>query len=409
MLYKKSLKIICIVTLFQCVSAMAQGMPFGECRTGYWTSNRNLDDKEEISKATCFINWRPSIGEGIRLGMNGRVGVHDASDGKSTRGRLRESFLEIESDELTWRIGRQVIAWGRSDRINPTDSLSPRDLTLLVPDDDEQRNGMNAALIRYNIGKSLSLTGVVAKFESNRIPQGSLPQNLIRAAEPTQPEWALKLDHSGGGVDWSISYFDGFDKFARYKIDLTTPNIPVFRSSYERAQTLGTDFAWAQGAWTTRGEVSYTKLEQNCEGCELNRHKVVRAVIGVDRDFGETANINLQLFSVFRNYQDPTLAPAARQPLLLALDRLNSEFSARELGATLRISNRFLSDRLKVEFASVFDFTNHSLILRPRANYAFNDSLKLGIGVDHFRGKSQTFFGARKKNNTAFAELTLVF
>lgn len=400
---------ICIAALLQGVPVMAQGMPFGECRTGYWSSNRNLDDKEAISKATCFVNWHPSLGEGMRLGMNARLGVRDAGDGEDAHGRLREGFLEIESGALTWRIGRQIIAWGRSDRINPTDSLSPRDLTLLVPDDDEQRNGINAALVRYNIDNSLSVTAVAAQFEANRIPLGSLPQNLIRSTDPGRPEWALKLDRSGGGVDWSISYFDGFDRFARYRVDFTSPTTPVFRSTYERMQTLGADFAWAQGAWTMRGEFSYSHLEQSCTTCELNRRKVARAVFGVDRDFWDTANINFQLFSVVRSYQDPESVPAARKPFSLALDRLNSEFAAREWGMTFRVSNRFLNDRLKLELAAIADMTNQSLVLRPRASYAFNDSLKLGVGIDYFRGDNQTFFGARKKNDAAFIELGLIY
>lgn len=362
-----------------------------------------------MSKATCFVNWRPTLGEGVRLGVNARQGARDAGDGVDTHGRLREGFLEIESSALTWRIGRQIIAWGRSDRINPTDNLSPRDLTLLVPDDDEQRNGINAALVRYNIDNSLSLTAIAAQFEANRIPQGALPQNLIRFTEPSRPEWALKLDRSGGGIDWSISYFDGFDSSARYRVNYSSPTVPLFLSSYERMQTLGTDFARANGAWTMRGEFSYSRLGQDCATCEMNRRRLARAVLGVDRDFGDTANINFQLFSVVRSYQDPGSVPAAQKSFALALDRLNSEFAAREWGMTFRVSNRFLNDRLKLELAGISDITNQSLVLRPRASHAFNDSLKLGVGADYFRGQKQTFFGARKKNDTVFVELSLVF
>ncbi|WP_027468797.1 DUF1302 family protein [Deefgea rivuli] len=404
------LKLGCITMLFHSFPIFAQGMPFGECRAGYWSSNRNLDDNGSLSKATCFVNWRPSLGESIRLGVNARLGAHDAGDGEGINGRLRESFLEIESGALTWRVGRQIIAWGRSDRINPTDNLSPRDLTLLVPDDDEQRNGINAALVRYNLTHSRSITAIVAQFEANKVPQGSLPKSLIRATKPSRPELALKLDQSGGGIDWSISYFDGFDSFGRYRIDFAQPTKPMFHSTYERAQILGTDFAWAQGAWTMRGEFSYSHFEQSCTTCELSRRKVTRAVLGVDRDFGETANINAQLFSVVRNsYQDPRWVPAVRKPYSLALDRLNSEFAAQEWGTTFRISNRVLNDRLKLELAAIVDITNQSLVLRPRANYAFNDSIKLGVGADHFHGDNQTFFGSKKKNNTAFVELSLVY
>jgi hypothetical protein len=388
---------------------MAQGTPFGECRAGYWSSNRNLDDKEDMEKATCFASWRPALNGAIRLGMNVRVGFRDAGRGDSTDVRLREGFVEVESGDYTWRVGRQIIAWGRADRINPTDSLSQRDLTLLVPDDDEQRNGINAVLLRYNVNNSLAVTAIAAQFEANRVPQGTLPSNLIRSAESGPIEWALKLDRSGGGVDWSVSYFDGFNSFARYSVDFASRPMPVFHSEYEQVRTLGADFALANGAWTMRGEASYSHLNQRSTSNDVGQRKVVRAVLGVDRDVWDTANANFQLFCIARSYQDLDGGAAGRQPFALALERLNSEFAAREWGVTLRVSDRFLNDRLKVELAAIADVTGHSFILRPRASHAISDSLKLDVGIDYFRGGAQTYFGARQKNQAAFVELTVVY
>lgn len=391
-------------------TALAQSRPFGECRAGFWSSTRNLDDQADVPKPTCFVNWRPTLAEGVRLGVNARVGWQDAEAADGGHGRVREGYAELESGAWTAKLGRQIIAWGRSDRINPTDGLSPRDFTLLVPEDEEQRNGINAALLRYHVAESLSVTAVVAQFEAHRIPQGALPPNLTRPAEPGRAEWALKVDHTGEGFDWSVSYFDGFDRFARHWVEFISPTTPVFRSAYERAQTVGADFAAAAGGWTMRGEFSYSHLRSDCgSACPLPRRKVARAVIGVDRDFWDTANINAQLFAVARSYSDPASTPAARQPLALGLDRLNSEFGDREWGLTLRISDRFLNERLKLEISGIADFTNRSGVLRPRATYAFSDTVKLGAGVDYFRGRTQSFFGSRKKNDTAFAELTLVY
>ena len=59
-------------------------------------------------------------------------------------GVIREAYLDLSHGPLDLRIGKQIIAWGRADRINPTDNLTPRDYTLLVPDDDDQRLGTPA-------------------------------------------------------------------------------------------------------------------------------------------------------------------------------------------------------------------------------------------------------------------------
>lgn len=388
---------------------LSYDLPFGECRAGFWTSNRNLDDEGSVSKATCFTNWRTSLGDGLRVGMNVRLGINDARTGQENEARLREGYVEYDFSDFTWRVGRQIIAWGRADRVNPTDSLATRDFTALLPEDNEQRSGINAVQVRYNIDHYSSFTAVLSEFEAHRIPQGLLPANLIQSPESNRPEIALKYDKSGESVDWSVSFFDGFDRFARYRVDFTSPASPVFRGTYERAQTLGADFAVAQGAWTMRGEVSYSEREQECASCALNKRTVTQAVLGADRDFWDTANINLQVFSTDRDYIDPMTVPAARRPFAFALDRLNSEFADQELGMTFRISDRFMNERLKLELPAIFDLTNNSYILRPRANYAFNDTLQMSVGVDNFNGDEQSFFGSRKKNNTAFVEWIVLY
>lgn len=385
--------------------ASAQARPFGECRAGYWSSNRNLDDQTGIPKATCFVNWRPAFGEGLRFGLNARAGLRDEGEARGGDGRVREAFGEFESGPWTFRLGRQIIAWGRSDRINPTDSLSPRDFTFLTPEDDEQRDGIDAVVVRRHLSEALSMSAVLARFEAHVIPQGSLPANRRAPSEPSRGELALKLDHTGAGIDWSVSYFDGHERFARHRVAFAAPMQPVFLTEFEKKRTLGADFATAVGAWTLRGEFSYSDLNGDCQGCSLARRKLAQAVIGMDRDFWDTGNVNAQVFFTRRSDRDS----AASLPLMQALERLNSEFSERESGVTLRLSNRFLNDRLRAEVSGIADFTHRSGVLRPRVSYAFSDALKLSVGADHFRGRPQSFFGARKRNNVGFAELTVVY
>ena len=53
---------------------------------------------------------------------------------------------------LDVRAGRQIIAWGRADGLNPTDNLTGEDLTLLAPDDDDRRLGTTALRASYYLG-----------------------------------------------------------------------------------------------------------------------------------------------------------------------------------------------------------------------------------------------------------------
>ena len=67
-------------------------------------------------------------------------------------GELREAFVDVRLGRLDLRAGRQIIAWGRADGVNPTDNLSGQDLTLLVPDDDDRRLGTTAVRASYYVG-----------------------------------------------------------------------------------------------------------------------------------------------------------------------------------------------------------------------------------------------------------------
>jgi hypothetical protein len=395
--------------LVQASQVQSQNMPFGECRFGYWESNRNLDDQEGVSKASCFTNWRTEFDNRVKLGFNAHFGINDAGIANNSRARVREGFIEYDYQDFTWRIGRQIIAWGRADRINPTDSFSTRDFTTLLPEEDEQREGINALQMIYHTGSDSSLAVVLAEFEAHRIPAGMLPGNLVQLGESDQPETAVKYEKYGDNLDWSVSYFDGFERFARYSADFTGPSGPLFRGVYEKSRTLGADFATAQGKWTIRGEISYSRKNQDCPGCLQESRNVRQAVMGADRNIGDTANINFQFFSTKRDYTAPGNRLGVPLTLALALDRLNLEYDDREYGMTFRFSSRLLNEQLTFEFPAIIEFTNRSQLFRPRAKYALNDSSQFSVGIDNFHGKEQSFFGSRRKNNTAFIELVLLY
>ena len=133
--------------------------PYGDCSIAYWSSNRNLDDRSAITSALCFANWRLALGENARLSFNARAQTSDSY----LQGRVREGYWEQGVGALSLRIGRQIIAWGRADRINPTDVLSPRDFRLLSGDDDDQRNGIDAIQLRY------AVTPAISRSEERRV------------------------------------------------------------------------------------------------------------------------------------------------------------------------------------------------------------------------------------------------
>ncbi len=384
-------------------------LPFGECRTGYWSSSRNLDDDQHLSSSNCLLNWKAQANEHLRFSVNARLLYGANADRSKFSGRVRESYLLADLGPFTLKLGRQIVVWGRSDRVSPTEVLSSRDLTARVSDSDEQRNGNDMVSLRFQASGETSVTATVARFEPNRMPTGSLPVNRTERSTPLRPEFAFKVDRSGSGFDWSLSYFDGFDKTPRYRFLPKAPSV-FFESSHERMRMVGADFATSQGRWTLRGETAFFRVSDDCDGCLTESRQIQRAVVGVDRDLLDSANINLQVFGVRRSgYADPQAAAPAQQALVAGLNRLNSEFGAIERGVTVRLSDRFLSDTLRGEVSGIFDLTQSSRVLQARLRYAVNDQFKINAGVDRFQGREQSFFGVRTKNNLGFVELAWVF
>ena len=60
-------------------------------------------------------------------------------DGRRLRVGLREAYVAYAHKGLEFRAGRQIIPWGKSDAVNPTDFLSAKDYTFLNPDEEVRR------------------------------------------------------------------------------------------------------------------------------------------------------------------------------------------------------------------------------------------------------------------------------
>lgn len=394
--------------------AQAQGAPSGQCQLGHWSSNRNLDDRGGGLEGRCQGAWRPRWSESLSLGLAARAGYGDAGTGPGHAqgtGHVAEAHVDYSSGAWSARVGRQLIAWGRADRINPTDSFGPRDHTLLAADDEAQRLGVDAALLRHDFSESLNLTAVLARFAPDRRPQGSMPAHRSEIAPTHRRNWAVKLDHSGG-IDASLSYFDGHAAAPRYSAQIGAQigaTGLAFTGQHERVRTLGADFATALQAWTLRGEIARSALRPDCAGCTEGaspRRHTLQAVLGMDRDFGDNANINVQLFTTRRRAEAGAALPTAVNE---ALDRLNLAFGPRQNGLTLRLAQRLYNERLKIELAGLWDFSHHSRLLRPRLQWAQTDALRFGAGLDHFSGPVQSLFGNLQRNNAGFVDMTLVF
>jgi hypothetical protein len=389
-------------------------VPSGYCRSGIWSSTRDLDATERVGQIDCALVWNPSLGHGIRFGFNARgASTHGSAHYQRDRAYMRESFAALDLDKWSLKLGRQILSWGRTDRIGPTDYFSPRDLTALVADDDEQKLGTDALLIKHHLNQEMSVSVVAAKPSANRLPTALGVGALAPLERPNRPEYAIKLDRNSGQLDWSISLHKGFERSPYYQLDIAGPGLPTLHRPLPSTQSVGADMATSVGAWVMRAEAAYTKSTPGCATCGSVERNIGKLVLGIEREVGEHHYATAQLYGLNRSgYRAPETRSQALQSSYQAIDRLNSEFGGHEYGLTWRWTTKALNEALRLEFAGVLHAPRHqasSVALRPRVRYAVSDRLHVGAGVDRFIGRPQSYFGTRRANNLVFLELGYAF
>jgi uncharacterized protein DUF1302 len=383
-------------------------------RQGAWLSDRSLTDEHGFLPAMAWLRMQPPGAEGVLFRLEGWVAGdladRDLDDGHGVRGELREAYLAWFGDRHELRIGRQIIVWGRADRLNPTDNLGSRDARLLVPEDDDQRRGSLMLRERLVLDDVTTLDLFwLPEFRPNRFPirmppPGIALKDVDHAWEPAQ--FAAKLERTGGDLDWSLSYFDGLDRNADFALQPA-----AFRLVHNRIRVLGADAAATVGRYGLRGEIAYTHTEDGNGDDPAVKNPFLFAVVGGDRSFFQYLNVNLQYFArLTRHHQDPLdiVNPGLRAAATGAAAAAG-QLDAFQHGMSARIAYSWLNETLDTELAAIAVFSDGSVALRPKIVYRAADALRLTLGADLLRGGDTDAFGRLRDNSTVFLELRYGF
>jgi hypothetical protein len=384
----------------------------GALRLDYYRSSRMLDDERDLVGGTFQAKASAALADGVDGKLSVRITDPAIGEGGAAQGRLIEGFAAFRWERAELRLGRQIVAWGRADGINPTDNLTPRDYTILLPFEDDRSFGTDSARLDIAATHEHTLSVFATLFfEPSRIP---LPRGASfvdrRPRESLEDaQVGIRLNKAGESLDWSVSYFRGHSLLPTFRP--AAPNAAGGVLTYDRIWVLGADFARNFGRYGLRGEMAYLRSEDRAGTDPFAKNPQLYWVLGVDRTFLENLNLNLQFFQRrVRAHRpadllsDPTERTFALQSTLLAgqRDRVNS-------GITLRASNKWLNDSLDAEIFLIRNSTRRDLFLRPLVTYAFSDHWKGTVGIEYYRGAEDTQFGSQTANKGAFAEIRYSF
>lgn len=387
----------------------------GVLRADYFRSSKNLDDKTDFLGGTAQIKALPSFGEALDGKIEMRLTNQAVAEGGGTKESLLEGYITVRFETADLRIGKQIVASGRADGINPTDNLTPRDFTVMLPFEDDQRFGTTAVKLDTFLSQEHTFTVFVTPFfEPSKIPLRTAGRTLIETA-PTRrlsnTEVGLKLNKVGEGFDWSISAFRGFSLLPDMRLIDSTPTGSVLELHYDRITMFGADFARNYGRFGLRGEVAYVDTADDAGTDPGIKNPYLFWVLGVDRTFFENMNVNLQFLQRrIQDYQNPeTIIDPMERNIAIRNAVLDGQRNRVNSGISFRVSKKWFNDTLEAEIFTLINLTRSDSFSRPLLTYAFNDHWKGTIGAEVYRGAKDTQFGGLKPNRGVFAELRYGF
>lgn len=388
----------------------------GVVRTDYFGASKALDGEKDLLGATVQIKAQPRFAENLDGKLELRVADPGMGKGAGSKSQLLEGYLNAHFEKADLRVGKQIVAWGRADGINPTDNLTPRDYAAMLPFEDDQRFGTTAVRFDYYLSQAYTVTAFATPFfEPSKIPLPAAHGYTFIETKPratlSNTELGLKLNQVSDGFDWSVSAFHGFSLLPQMKLTASGSATSVVQLHYDHMTVFGADFARSFGRYGLRGEVAYG-YPDDARGADSGGKKPYLSwVAGVDRTFFENLNVNLQFFQRrVRSYQEPDLITSpAQRGIAIQSAVLNGQRDRVNNGISFRVSNKWFNDAMEFEVFSVLNLTRSDRLIRPLLTYAFSDHWKGTIGAEFYSGADDTQFGNLKASRGVFAEFRYGF
>jgi hypothetical protein len=228
----------------------------------------------------------------------------------------------------------------------------------------------------------------------------------LTTSRPLHPsrQFGLKLDQSGGDVDWSLSYYDGNNRMPNLELISVGASGVDVKLRFDRIQVYGFDFAKNFGNYAIRGEFAYMETSDHQGSDPFTQNSNFTGVLGADHDFFESFNVNAQfLYKHVFDFQIPTSA------LTVQLNQLSRQQYSNDYALSLRPSYKIWNETLEMEIAYFFWLRKGDYVLRPKVTYALTDQFKTMIGGELYSGPSDSFFGSLRNTSAVFGELRFNF
>ena len=375
----------------------------------------------------------------------GEIRLRQGYNGAEVRGEfdLREAFVDLYLGPVDIRLGHQIIVWGRADAFNPTDNLTPHDMRVRSPNEDDRR-AANLSLSTTFYFDPVNIELIYVPFYApSHFPVFELP-GPISFTPPDYPDMdfehgtaASRLNMVLPEVGFSVSYLFGYSTFPGLSLaDFSfgpPPEVSVRFSAY-RHHVAGLDFSTTIGdCLGLRGEAAlrWPVDEPETEHVPLPD---VQYVLGVDREFGDFSVIvqyvgrtvlkweQIEPTGLLELAQGKTPTPeqleriladpegAARDEVERKTRMISGQTERYSHAVTARLAWKLLQETLELELLGSYNFTTGEWLVRPKISYSITDGLDAVAGAEIYGGPDDTLYGTIDETMSAgFVELIAYF
>jgi hypothetical protein len=334
---------------------------------------------------------------------------------------LKEAYIDYYTKFIDFRVGQQTIAWGKADEINPTDIINPQDMNNITEDKSVRKIGLfqTKADIKFY---DFVLTAIwKPAFEYMQIPDldsrwaffsipgvTSLPSPVYPENKLANSEWAFKLARTVSSVDFSLSYFDGWDNIFTpvITVDNTTHQISLDKLETHRTKMLGADFStsiMSAGFW---GEGAYFLTEDDKGNNPNIKNPYIQYVFGADYEFKNNYKINIQYFQEIVTKTGDDAEKTSEENLL---SKLGIGLPLQQ-ALTCRFEKEFgQTEEYKFELFGIYDLKHSGALIIPKFFYTPEDGFTIEAGYNLFDGVKKSFWSRFQHNDQVYLKCTYSF
>tara|TARA_R110001583_G_scaffold175436_1_gene329993 strand:- start:1449 stop:2723 length:1275 start_codon:yes stop_codon:yes gene_type:complete len=367
------------------------------------TQNDNLDEvdvvkSESLLKSDIYGEFNQI---GFKIDVRFRYDLENEIDSRQSEIQFREAFVDLETQEIYWRLGKQTIVWGASDGLRLLDVINPLNYREFILDDfDNSRISLTSASADIPISDGSSLTVIVipelkfnqyaktgTQFElSHPLPELSQMATSLQvnsAKEPQQSlhnsELALRYATFASGWDITFNYFYHYQDDPVVFIDIDGGAVSV-NQEYKRNTLIGGTANNAFGDFVLRTEFVLNNSRyystDNPDQRFINKAQELQYVIGLD----------------YSGISDTLISGQWFRRQLLSYEQDITE-DAVENTLTLLLRRYYANETIILEALALHSLDNSDGLVRPKVKYELSTFVQLELGADIFYGVHRGFFG----------------